>query len=161
MTDYNYINIYSSNNSKLCGKDNLGNNLYFSEDIDCPINDIFISKNDKSIPGYSKLILDSNNYLYYTNNATEGKLLIDLRKSYYSKIPLQPRGDSDLNYQSIPFYEEFDLNEDNQKLYSIYYLGVNSSSVSKYKIKNFEKKFDFMPQYISLKLYFFVWNIHS
>lgn len=100
-------------------------------------------------------VLDSNNYLYYTNNATEGKLLIDLRKSYYSKIPLQPRGDSDLNYQSIPFYEEFDLNEDNQNLYSIYYLGVNSSSVSKYKIKNLEKKFDVYGSIYIVKIVFF------
>ena len=44
LKDFNYINIYSSNNSKLCGKDNLGNNLFFPENIDCPINDIFISK---------------------------------------------------------------------------------------------------------------------
>ena len=40
LKDYNYINLYSHNNNKLCGKDNLGNNLYFPESIDCPINDI-------------------------------------------------------------------------------------------------------------------------
>ena len=155
LTDYNYINIYSSNNSKLCGKDNLGNNLYFPEDIDCPINDIFISKNDESIPGYSKLVLDYNNYLYYTNKATEGKLLIDLRKSYYSEVPLQPRGDYNINYQSIPFYEEFDLNENNEKLYSFYYLGINSSSVSKYKINNLENKFNVYGSIFIFKIVFF------
>ena len=154
LTDYNYINIYSSNNSKLCGKDNLGNNLYFPEDIDCPINDIFISKNDESIPGYSKLVLDYNYYLYYTNKATEGKLLIDLRKSNYSEVPLQPRGDYNINYQSIPFYEEFDLNENNEKLYSFYYLGVNSSSVSKYKINNLENKFNVYSSIFIFKIVF-------
>ena len=141
LNDFNYINIYSTSITKLCGKDNLGNNLYFPENIDCPINDIFISKKVESIPGYTRLELDNNNYLYYTNQTTEGKLLIDFRISSDSEIPLNPEGDSESNYYSIPFYEEFD-SDDKKFLYSINYLGVNSSSVSKNKIEKFEKKID-------------------
>ena len=151
LTDYNYLIIYSSNNNKLCGKDNLGNNLYFPENIDCPINDIFISKNNEYIRGYSRLTLDYNNYLYYTNKATEGKILIDLRKNYYSEVPIRPGGDSDLNYQSIPFYEELELNEINQNFYSIYYLGINSSLVSKDKLEKIY--FVFIKFYFSNSLF--------
>ena len=151
LTDYNYLIIYSSNNNKLCGKDNLGNNLYFPENIDCPINDIFISKNNEYIRGYSRLTLDYNNYLYYTNKATEGKILIDLRKNYYSEVPIRPGGDSDLNYQSIPFYEELELNKINQNLYSIYYLGINSSLVSKDKLEKIY--FVFIKFYFSNSLF--------
>ena len=138
LKDFNYINIYSSNNSKLCGKDNLGNNLFFPENIDCPINDIFISKKNENFPGYTSFQLDNNNYLYYTNQTTKGKLLIDFRISSESKIPLNPERESESNYYSIPFYEEFDSDND-AYLYSIYYLGINSSSVSNNKLEKFVK----------------------
>jgi len=154
LKDYNYINLYSHNNNKLCGKDNLGNNLYFPESIDCPINDIFISKNDENFPSYTKIKLDKNNYLYYSNKKTEGKLLIDFRVSIDSEIPLNPKGDSDSNYYSIPFYEEIDSNND-MYLYSINYLGINSSSVSNIKLEKLEKKINIFNEIFITKIIIF------
>jgi len=139
LFNYNYINTFSRNNSKLCGKDSYGNNLYFPENIDCPINDIFISEINEDLPGYTKLELDNTSYLYYTNQSTEGKIVIDLRIGDASEIPLNPEGDLDNNYYSIPFYEELDF-FDNKYLYSINYLGINSSSISGDIIEKFEKK---------------------
>ena len=139
LLDYNYINIFSSNNSKLCGKDNYENELYFPQNVDCPINDIFISEINEDLPDYKKLKLDNSNYLYYTNQSTEGKIVIDLRIGYASEIPLNPMGYLNYNYYSIPFYEELDF-VDNKYLYSINYLGINSSAISGDKIKKFEKK---------------------
>ena len=48
------MNIYKNNNDKkkLCGKDSFGNNLYFPENEECPINDIFIDYLNKSIKNY-------------------------------------------------------------------------------------------------------------
>ena len=139
LEDCNYINIYTSSNSKLCGKDNLGNNLYFPENIECPINDIFISKYDDNFQNYTRLKLDNDNYLYYTNESKEGKLLIDFRISNDYEIPLNPEGDSESNFYSIPFYEDIDYNKDSY-LYSIYYLGINSSSVTNNKLEKFVSK---------------------
>ena len=139
LQDFNYINIYTSGNSKLCGKDNLGNNLYFPENIECPINDIFISKYDDNFQNYTRLKLDNDNYLYYTNESKEGKLLIDFRISNDYEIPLNPEGDSESNFYSIPFYEDIDYNKDSY-LYSIYYLGINSSSVTNNKLEKFVSK---------------------
>ena len=159
LEDFNYINIYSGNNSKLCGKDNLGNNLYFPDNIDCPINDIFISKYNENISGYTILKLDINNYLYYTNQNTKGKILIDFRVSSNSEIPLNPKGDSELNYFSIPFYEEIDFNN-NEYLSSINYLGINSTSVSISILKKFENKINIYKKiYITKIVFFCIGNI--
>ena len=119
LDNFNYINIYSSSNSKLCGKDNFGNNLYFPEDVDCPINEIFILPSNEYLPSYTKLKLNDSYYLYYTNQSTEGKILIDLISSYDTEIPLNPDDDYDSNYFSKPFYEELDF--DIKYIYSVYY----------------------------------------
>ena len=141
LNDFNYINTYPNGNNKLCGKDSLGNNIYFPENIDCPINDIFILNYNSNFNGYTKLSLNNNNYLYYTNETTEGKILIDLRINYDTDIELNPGGYSKINYFSIPFYEELD-SDDESYIYSINYLGINSSAVLKDKLENFEKKTD-------------------
>ena len=91
---YNYMDIFSDDYEKLCGKDNLGNNLYFPWNQKCPINDIFISKYRNDLPDYKWLRLDYNHYLYYTNAKTDGKILVDLRISSDSEIALNPGGDS-------------------------------------------------------------------
>ena len=134
---YNYMDIFSDDYEKLCGKDNLGNNLYFPWNQKCPINDIFISKYRNDLPDYKWLRLDYNHYLYYTNAKTDGKILVDLRISSDSEIALNPGGDSESNYYSIPFYEEIDR-EYNYNLYAINYLGANFSSVSSKKLKYFD-----------------------
>ena len=53
----NYSEIYSNIEGKICGKDNLGNNLYFNYNEECPINKIFISDLDEDLPDYHKIAL--------------------------------------------------------------------------------------------------------
>ena len=154
LLDYNYINILSSSNSKLCGKDNYGNKLYFPKNVDCPINDIYISEINEDLPGYKKLKLDNTKYLYYTNQSTEGKIVIDLRIGFASEIPLNPEEYLDYNYYSIPFYEELDF-FDNKYLYSINYLGINSSTISGDKIEKFKKKLAVYKSLYITKIVFF------
>ena len=153
LKDFNYVNLYSNHYSKLCGKDNYGNKLYFPSYVDCPINDIIVSELDENKLGYTKIKLNDNKYLYYTNQATEGKIVIDLRSSYDSEIPLNPGGDDDSNYFSIPFYEEIDF--DNKYLYSINYLGINSTKISGNKIEKFESKLDIYDKLYITKIVFF------
>ena len=117
LNDLNYIDIYQNENGKICGKDNYGNNLYFPEDLECPINNIFISDSNEDLPDYTKLKIDDIYYLYYTNSYIEGKIVVDLRINSYKEIPLNPDGNSLLNYYSMPFYEEIDFND--EYLYSI------------------------------------------
>ena len=81
LNDFDYTNIYKKENGKLCGKDTFGNNLYFPEDIECPINEIIITNNE-NLEGYNKLLLgDSQTYLYYTNTKIENEIIIDIRAS--------------------------------------------------------------------------------
>ena len=60
LTDYDYNNIYTNENGKLCGQDSNGNNLYFPENIDCPINAIAFSDTNFNFnyPGIKKLEID-------------------------------------------------------------------------------------------------------
>ena len=109
LNDLNYIDIYQNENDKICGKDNYGNNLYFPQNIECPINNIFISRPWEILPGYTQLRINDNYYLAYTNEFIQGKIIIDLRTNYNTEIPLNPGGDSDSNYYSIPFYDEIDF----------------------------------------------------
>ena len=66
---------------------------------------------------------------------------------------LYPGGDKDSNYFSIPFYEEIDF--DNKYLYSINYLGINSSKISGKKIEKFESKLDIYNSLYKIKIVFF------
>ena len=77
--NYTYYDILNNNdNSKICGKDSQGNDLYFPKDVECPVNDIFISKFDlNEYNDYTKIKLkDEDRYLYYTNKKTSGKIVI-------------------------------------------------------------------------------------
>ena len=49
LNNFNYLNIYYKENGKLCGKDSYGNNLYFPEGEECPINDLFIKNEQENI----------------------------------------------------------------------------------------------------------------
>jgi len=77
--NYSYYDIYTNNddNSKICGKDSQENDLYFPNDVECPVNDIFISKFDSNeYDDYTKIKLsDEVGYLYYTNKKTTGKIV--------------------------------------------------------------------------------------
>jgi len=113
-SDYNYMNMYSNdeNNKKKCGTDNSGNSLYFPQDIECPINDIFIAKDDSTdYPEYTKLNLGLNNYLYYTNKEIDKNIIIDIKVGF-PEVPLElsTKKTNEL-YSSIydkGFYKEID-----------------------------------------------------
>jgi hypothetical protein len=46
LKNFDYNKLYQNNKGKICGKDNFGNNLYFPENIDCPINDIIVTNSN-------------------------------------------------------------------------------------------------------------------
>ena len=78
LKKFNYFNIYKNENGKICGKDDFGNDLYFPNEVECPINDIIIDYNNKNYEGYEEIKLDDDNSIYYTNKATSKKIIIDL-----------------------------------------------------------------------------------
>ena len=152
-TGYNYMNIYSNyGDKKICGKDSFGNPLYFPQDVECPINDIFFENNDNiDYPEYTKLDLGYNNYLYYSNKKIDKNIIIDLKVGF-PKVPLELNTEktNELcnslyekgfykiidrkceNYQkfnTIPFYNEidhwdlYDFLEDTFELKNINYIG--------------------------------------
>ena len=140
FNDYNYLRNFSDKDGKICGKDNYGNDLYFPKWIDCPINDIYISSNNITLPGYTKTYLNKGEYLYYTNKAIDGKIIIDFKKDYNSTIPLNPDYTDYLT--NIPFYDLIDYIYSDKRyfnLFSINYLGINISSVSWEKIEDFKE----------------------
>ena len=137
LNNYDYINIFQNKNGKICGKDNYGNNLYFPNDVDCPINKIYFSDKNEDLIGYEKIGLNDGNYLYYTNESIKEKIIIDFRNTTNLKIPFNPEYDDHLI--NIPFYEEIDSKGGNEyHLYSINYLGINTTSISGDKIKKFK-----------------------
>ena len=125
LYEYNYFDISKkSDNSKICGKDSQGNDLYFPKDVECPINDIFISKVDSNDPDYTKVQLNNEGeYLYYTNKKTTGKILIALKSTFsdslniigamneeeYKKISENKNIEEKIaRFNNIFFYEEID-----------------------------------------------------
>ncbi len=77
----NYKNIHDSK-EKQCGIDSKKNKLYFPNQIDCPINYIEITNNEKpSMDDLSFTTLKINNfkYLHYTNQYIEGEILINFQ----------------------------------------------------------------------------------
>ena len=123
ISNLNYYNIYNKENGKLCGRDSFGNNLFFPEEIECPINDIIISnKNNEYLEYYKNISLGNNYYLYYTNKKNSSKIIIDLKASYsYNNIQLNLEETNELckilitdkcksyyNFSSIIFYREID-----------------------------------------------------
>ena len=92
---------------KICGKDNYGNNLYFPNYEDCPINKIYFSDKNEYLQGYKKINLNNGRYLYYTNESVEDKIIIDIRIAYNSKIPLNPEYQDDLTNGNLAFRKNF------------------------------------------------------
>ena len=136
LNNFDYTNIFQNKNGKICGKDNYGNNLYFPTDVDCPINEIYFSDKNEDLIGFEKIELNNGKYLYYTNKSVEEKIIIDFRISSNSKIPFNPIYKDHLT--NIPFYEEIDSEEKNSYLYSVNYLGINTSYISGDKIDNYK-----------------------
>ena len=126
----NYSDIYSKTKGKICGKDNLGNNLYFNYNEECPINKIFISDLDEDLPDYHKKSLGNNNYLYYTNKYIRGKIIIDFKVTSDLNINISPDNAKDL-WISSPFTEEIDSNTINGKSYllAVNYIGIDENAI--------------------------------
>ena len=148
------MNIYSydDSNGKICGTDSFGNSLYFPQNVECPINDVFIENNDNiDYPEYKKLSLVYNNYLYYSNKKTDKNIIIDIKvgfpnvplqlstektnelcNSIYDKGFYKEIGGKCRNYykfNTIPFYNEidhwdlYDFLQNNFELTNINYIG--------------------------------------
>jgi hypothetical protein len=86
--NYNYMNIYSNKDGKLCGKDSFGNNLFFPQNEECPINHIYIDNqnHNNGSYNYTNIYLGESKYLHYTNEYIEGNILIDLKAGSPLKI---------------------------------------------------------------------------
>ena len=167
--NYTYYDIYTNNNdnSKICGKDSQDNNLYFPKDVDCPVNDIFISKydlNEYEYDGYQKLKLSNENgYLYYTNKKTTGKIVTKITKTVFNLVEIYYKTNHETiikmendtkktmkkKLNTIFYHEELVSycknkvscsEEDTYKLYAVNYLGVNNNLIS--KIKDFKNNID-------------------
>ena len=80
--DYSGYELALRNNGgeKLCGKDSIGNNLYFSIYEDCPINDIYIDESNtgKTDYKYENIDLKNGKYLHYTREKTDGTVYVQL-----------------------------------------------------------------------------------
>lgn len=164
QNDYNYFDVAKRNDgdTKICGKDSQDNDLYFPNDVECPINDIFISPTSSTYEGYTKVELSSGSkYLYYTNKKTTGRIVIklietssenitiDIGLSYdeYKKITEK----KDLmekikRFKSMYFYKELDSSGQN-KLYAINYFGVSDKLID--KVHGFKENLD---KYKKLKI---------
>ena len=115
-TKYNYYdNIKEEKESKICGKDYQGNNLNFPKDEECPINDIFITNEIITNSNYKKIELGyDNNYLYYTNKKTDGKILTNIKIGGNGMLQLDPDNNDSIckvingnNYLKCNFEEKF------------------------------------------------------
>ena len=153
LKGFNYYNIYKKENGKLCGKDSFGNDLYFPEDIECPINDIIVTNKTYSfLVDYNKIPLGKNKeYLYYTNKRIDKNIIVDI-KINYEKLVLNFDKANDLcdcladfeckdynKYYLGKFYNKIDslypddffsdnTNENGLKFYSYRKIGLNSIS---------------------------------
>ena len=88
----------------MCGKDSFENDLFFPEDMECPINDIIIT-NDTYLEGYKKLPLGAKDiYLYYTNKKIDKNIIIDIRASYNYLMQLNLNKTNDLCYSLKDLY---------------------------------------------------------
>ena len=143
MDSLNYKILYKNKEGKKCGKDSFGNDLFFPENSECPINDIFIINGNNDIDGYEKIPLNnSKSSLYYTNNNIEGEIIIDIKISniFGPKLNLDKINISEKyinqsysygKYNANPFFSQIDKYDKNEflYLYSIKYLGLNSSNI--------------------------------
>ena len=86
---YTYYNVYSERkNTKKCGTDDEGNDLYFPSNEDCPLNFLEITDNNKSsFPGSNFFKITNNKYLHYSNKKTEEKIIVELQISQHYPCP--------------------------------------------------------------------------
>ena len=81
ITNYN-LTLYNSVNKKgkICGKDSIGNDLYFDNSKECPINYMYIDEksNGNSDYTYQTIKLKDNKYLHYTTEKLDGTVYVEL-----------------------------------------------------------------------------------
>ena len=53
--------------------------MYFPEDVECPINDIFIDNNYISNENYANIQIGTNSFLHCSNKNINGEIILDLR----------------------------------------------------------------------------------
>ena len=133
LNNFDYTNIYKRENGKLCGKDSLENDLFFPEDIECPINDIIIT-NDIYLEGYKKLpLVAKDTYLYYTNKKIDKNIIIDIRASYNYLMQLNLDKTNDLCYSLKDRYIGY-------KYFEQIYLGEFYDNIDFWKANRFLEK---------------------
>ena len=144
---FNYKTIFYDNkykDSKICGKDSYGNDLYFPKDVECPINDIIITEDEnfdtKGI--YTRLELN-NSFIYYTNKKIDRKIITSLQKNVLNMptFNFQESEEKEIysnyyiqSYSNIGIYN-------NYYFFSYSYMGINQEMLPKQeKITDFKNK---------------------
>ena len=144
LTDYDYNNIYIKEKGKLCGKDSNGNNLYFPENLDCPINAILIIDYDSNFPGIAKLKINENYFLYYTNINFEGKILVDIKTTSSKGLQLNLEKDNDICESFLSLNKNiFKNNKEKCSSFTNFTKNVSLSNyleIDTWKYKNFINK---------------------
>ena len=142
--NFDYKSLFYENkyeDSKICGKDSYGNDLYFPKDVACPINDIIIDYQyfDK-YSQYISIKLQDNLFLYYTNKKIDGKIITNLTLNDPIKDSNESIAKSEYNNFAHKSYFEI-YNDNDISLFSIYYFGINPEILPKAEgIKKFESK---------------------
>ena len=150
LNNFDYFNIYKKENGKLCGKDSFENNLYFPEDIECPINDIIIT-NETNIEGYKKLPLgEKDTYLYYTNKKIDNNIIIDIRASYDYKMQLNLDKTNDL-CKSLKD-PDIECKEFYQVYFGEFYKNIDSWKAYHFLDKNINEKIEYNAENINLNV---------
>ena len=155
LNHYDYLNIYNNENGKICGKDSYGNNLFFPEDIECPINDIFFSNYNMDLTNYTKLNLAYNEFLYYTNKKTDGEILIDIKASSSKGLQLNLDKTNEICEYYISAHSKlFGVEEDCSKFYKF-------STIPFYKtIDNWIFSSFINSEYSNNNDYIYLYSIH-
>ena len=144
---FNYKTIFYDNkykDSKICGKDSYGNDLYFPKDVECPINDIIITEDEnfdtKGI--YTRLELN-NSFIYYTNKKIDRKIITSLQKNVLN-MPTSNFQESEKKEIYSNYYIQSYSNigiYNNSYFFSISYMGINQEMLPKQeKITDFKNK---------------------
>ena len=148
ISNFNYKSIFYENRykeSKICGKDSYGNDLYFPKDVECPINSIIITEDEffDTKNEYIKLNLKHKSFLYYSNKKSDGKIIINLIITKYSRPEFnfyeseERKKFIDFDIKSYSNIENFN----NKYLLASNYIGIDPKFLPKsQKIKNFDDK---------------------
>jgi hypothetical protein len=132
---------------KKCGVDDNNSSLYIPSNEKCPINYITINKNescDEKIENCRTQKINSNTYLHYSNQYTDGRVLVDLRVSTHESPMADIKSYNELctylNYTNCIGYSLLDIDEEfGFNLYSRTYVHLDKNS--KYILKiNLMKK---------------------